>query len=100
MTGPSYPAARIVSDIVLAHFERRVAAARRRGSDEKLAPQPDAQAIETIIDTAFWASLRREEGFSPKISLAFLPPEQAGQPLKFERPLPLNAYTLSKLAPA
>ena len=37
---------------------------------------PDTQTLEAIIDTAFWASLRREEGYSPKISLAFLPPSR------------------------
>jgi len=28
-----------------------------------LAPAPDAAAIEAVIDAAFWASLRREEGY-------------------------------------
>jgi hypothetical protein len=100
MTGPSYPAARIVSRTVQAHFERHLAAARRRGSEEKLAPQPDAQAIETIIDTAFWASLRREESYSPKISLTFLPAEQAGYATRFEHRLPLTPAALARLAPA
>ncbi|HWT01603.1 MAG TPA: hypothetical protein VN256_15255 [Pyrinomonadaceae bacterium] len=100
MTGPSYPAARIVSGVVLAHFERRLAAARRRAPGERLAPQPGARAIETIIDTAFWASLRREEGFSPKISLAFLPADQAGYALRFEHQLPLTPAALARLAPA
>ncbi|HKQ51855.1 MAG TPA: hypothetical protein VJT74_05765 [Pyrinomonadaceae bacterium] len=100
VSGPSYPAARAVSAAVQAHFERHLAAARRRDAEEKLAPQPDAQAIETIIDTAFWASLRREEGESPKISLTFLPPEQAAHPLRFERLLPLTPAALARLAPA
>ena len=52
---------------------------------------PDVNSLEAIIDAAFWASLRREEGYAPKISLAFLPPEQAIRPLMFERPLPLGA---------
>ncbi len=56
--------------------------------------------IEAIIDAAFWASLRREEGYAPKISLAFLPPEQAGQPLTFEHRLPLTPAPLARLAPA
>jgi hypothetical protein len=99
MTGPAYPAARAVSATVQAHFARHLAEARRQGR-HVLAPQPDAQAIEAIIDAAFWASLRPEEGFSPKISLAFLPPEQAGQPLRFEQLLPLSPSALSRLAPA
>ena len=73
MTGSSYPAARAVADTVQEHFERHGAAARAKGRQE-LAPAPDAQTVEAIINAAFWASLRREEGNPPKISLAFLPP--------------------------
>lgn len=65
-----------------------------------MAQQPDTQTVEAIIDVAFWASLRREEVYTPKISLAFLPPEQASQPLTFERRLPLTPAALSRLAPA
>jgi hypothetical protein len=96
---PTYQAARAVAATVEAHFAHHLAAARRRGEQE-LAPEPDARIIEAIIDATFWASLRREEGQSPKISLAFVPPEQAGHPLIFERPLPLISGLLTKLAPA
>jgi hypothetical protein len=96
---PTYQAARAVAAIVEAHFARHLAAARQCGEPE-LAPAPEAQAIEAIIDVAFWASLRREEGHSPKISLAFLPPERAGQPLIFERRLELTPSVLTKLGPA
>ena len=82
-----------------AHFARHLVEARRRG-EEKLAHAPDARAIETIIDASFWASFRPEEGRFPKISLAFLPPEQAGQPLMLEDRLPLTPAVLTKLAPA
>jgi hypothetical protein len=85
---------------VQAHFANQLAEARRQRQQE-LAPEPDAAAIEAIIDAAFWASLRREEGYSPKISLAFLPPNQPGvQPLTFERSLPLTPSVLARLAPA
>ncbi|MBV9211763.1 MAG: hypothetical protein JOZ52_14075 [Acidobacteria bacterium] len=99
MTEPSYPAARAVSATVQAHFVRHQAAAREHAL-RGVATEPDAEAIEAIIDVAFWASLRREEGFSPKISLAFLSPEQAAQPLTFEQRLPLTPASLSHLAPA
>src|SRR5215211_7706263 len=100
MTEPAYPAARAVADTVQAHFARHSAAALNQQPERQtFAPQPDAQVIEAIIDAAFWASLRREEGYSPKISLAFLPPEQAGQPLRFEHLLPLTPAALSRLAP-
>lgn len=99
MIGPTYPPARVVTAKVEARFARHLAEARRLGR-HGLAPQPDAQAIETIIDASFWASLRHEEGDSPKISLAFLPPEQADRPLMLERLLPLTPAALSRLAPA
>ncbi|MBC7789465.1 MAG: hypothetical protein H7Z74_05945, partial [Anaerolineae bacterium] len=88
MMGPTYPAARAVSARVEAHFAEHMEAARRHG-DTDLAPHPDAEAIEAILNVAFWASLRREEGYTPKISLAFLPPEQSPRPLRFERQIPL-----------
>jgi len=96
---PAYQAARAVAPTVEAHFAQHIAAARQRGERE-LAPEPDTTAIETIIDATFWASLRREEGHSSKISLAFFHHQQVPQPLIFERPLPLNPAVLTKLGPA
>src|SRR5256885_6195639 len=61
---------------------------------------PDASTIERIINAAFWASLRREEGREPTISLAYLPPEAGGTALFVERPLPLDPANLTKLSPA
>src|SRR5262249_2720547 len=60
----------------------------------------NAAAVEAVIEAAFWASLRREEGYIPRISLAFVAPEAVGQPLRFERQLPLAAQPLTRLAPA
>lgn len=99
MALPVYPAARAIAATVEAYFSSHLAAARERGNTI-LAPAPDAIAIETIIDSCFWASLRREEGYSPKISLAFLPPDQSKQPLTFDHQLPLAASVLARLAPA
>lgn len=96
---PTYQAAGVAAPLVEEHFVRHLAEARRTGEDG-LAPQPDARCIAAIIDATFWASFRPEEGRFPKISLAYLPPEQAGQPMVFEHPLPLNAGVLTKLAPA
>lgn len=99
MTIPAYPAAHAVATQVEEYFANHHAAAVQR-HPQVLAPQPDARSIEAIIDAAFWASLRHEEGYSAKISLAFLPAEQAGQPLIFERQLPMTPAVLSRLAPA
>lgn len=94
----TYKAARAVASTVEAHFAHHLASARLSGETD-LAPAPGAAIIEAIIDVAFWASLRREEGRSPKISLAFLPPSLAGQPLLFEQRLPFTPNSLTKLAP-
>lgn len=100
MTRPTtYQAGRAVAATIEAHFTRHLALARARGKGQ-LAPAPGARAIEAMIDATFWASLRPEEGRFPKISLAFLPPELAGQPLMFDQPLPLEPGILTKLAPA
>jgi hypothetical protein len=99
MTSPAYPAARAVAPAVHEHFEQHAAEARRR-RQPNLATTPDAATIEAIIDAAFWASLRREESFVPKISLAFVSPQQTDHPLVFERPLTLDPGVLAKVAPA
>lgn len=61
---------------------------------------PDVPLVEQALDVAFWASLRREEGIAPTLSLAVAPVERVGRPLCFARPLPLSAPPLAKLAPA
>ncbi len=96
--GPAYPAARAAAPAVEAFFRRRLEEEAERGEGE-LAPPPDAAVVEAMIDAAFWASLRREEGSPPRISLAFLPPD-GSHPLTFARPLPLDADRLTRLAPA
>jgi hypothetical protein len=96
MTGPSYPAARAVAERIQARLATNTIAYQTPGD----APKPDAVAIEEIVSAAFWASLRREEGKPPRISLAFVPPEQSTGPLLFERRLRLEPDVLSRLAPA
>ena len=98
MTQPTYAVARTVADAVQGHFARHIHAARA-GNGEGVKVPPTA-AISSIIDAAFWASLRREEGQAPKISLAFLSPDHAKHPLLFASRLPLTAAVLSKVAPA
>jgi len=95
---PTYQAARLIAPDLEAIFARHLANAQENG-EEDLAPLPSAAIIEAIIDATFWASIRKEEGHSPKISLAFLPPEQAGNPLLFKQRLSLNPSTIVKIAP-
>jgi hypothetical protein len=98
MNGPLYPAARACATQLEEHFARRAGGAR--GAPPAGAPLPDAPVIEALVDAAFWASLLREEGYSPEISLAFLPPERAGRALRLAAPLPLGPRALARLAPA
>src|ERR1700735_925966 len=95
----AYPAARIVSPKVHSYFARQRADSALEGNG-RVPTLPDTATIQAIVDAAFWASLRREEGFIPKISLAFLAPEETGSTLLFERPLPLEPAILTKVAPA
>ena len=99
MTGPSYPPARAVASLVHAHMANQIVVARERG-EAGLAPEADVDAVEAIVNAAFWASLRREEGYTPTISLAFLPPDRAFRPLIFEPQLSLDPDALARLAPA
>ena len=92
---PAYAAAATVHP----HLEQHLAAAR---FDDGVAPAtlPAVDTIAAMIDAAFWASLRREEGFSPKISLAFVVPDQVPLPITFERPIPMRPQPLTRIAPA
>jgi hypothetical protein len=98
-TDPAYPAARLVASRVATYFARHRAAASGSPA-RRLAALPSVEAIEAIIDAGFWASLRREEGYSPKISLAFVTPDEVDRPLTFEQPMTLDPRPLARLAPA
>jgi hypothetical protein len=94
---PLYPAARTFATRLQDYFAHHAVDAP---GPPPGTPLPDAAAIEALIDAAFWASLQREEGHAPEISLAFLPCEQAVRPLRLAAPLPLGPRALARLAPA
>lgn len=96
---PTYQAARLVAETLENHFSQQLSSTCR-AKCQPMAPTPSARIIEAMIDAAFWASLRHEEGYSPKISLAFISADMADQPLLFEKKLPLTPAILTKLAPA
>ena len=95
MSDPAYAAARTVAPRIRAHFLEH---GRAPGGDDGLVP--GIAAIEQMIDAAFWTSLQREEGYVPRISLAFVAPERTSHPFLFDEPLPLTAAALAKVAPA
>lgn len=96
----TYQGAISVAPAIEQHFVQQLAARRQRVEDGRQLPlAPSAFLIERIIDVAFWASLRREEGRTLKISLAFTSPEKVREPLQFGSRLPLSPETLTKLGP-
>lgn len=97
MNTQTYLPAKHVAPIAHDHFAKHLDAARSRGH-KPVAALPSPAAIERMIDAAFWASLRREEGYVPKISMAFLPPEHNEHPMLIERPFSLRPSALTKIA--
>ena len=101
MSAPAYTVARTVAPTVAQHLLlHRAALPAHDPLQPALELLPDASAIESMVDTAFWASVRREEGYIPKISLAFLRPLEDVRPLVFAKPLPLEPSALTRLAAA
>lgn len=101
MNHPAYSVARIVAPTVAEHLQiHRAALPPLESAQPPHELLPTADQIEALIDTAFWASVRREEGYVPKISLAFLRPLPEVSPLTFADPLPLEPSALTRLAAA
>ena len=98
MDNAKYGGARAAAPRVAAHFANHIEAAQRDG--RLTAAAPGVPTIEAIVDAAFWASLHREEGYTPRISLTYLPPEQTVRPMLFERPIALLPATLARVSPA
>lgn len=89
----THPAARAVAEHVHAVLAGQLPSVQG-------ATLPDVAAVARTIDVAFWGSLRREEGTSPRVTLAFVSAAESITPLLFHRPLSLNATALARLAPA
>lgn len=101
MNHPAYAVARAVAPTVAEHLQLHRAALPPQDAERPpFELLPEARHIEALVDVAFWASVRREEGYIPKISLAFLRPAPEVCPLVFEQPLPLDAAALTRLAAA
>ena len=98
MSTPLYAAARSAAAGLVDYFARH--AATGQASPAAGAGLPDVATVEALIDAGFWASLQREEGYAPEISLAYLPPARAVRPLMLAAPIPLGPRALARLAPA
>jgi hypothetical protein len=97
MSESRYPAAHVVAPKVRQHFLRHLA---RYGRDSRTPQVPTDEDIEAIVDVAFWASLRREEGYVPRISIALVAPSEVSRPMYFAQPLTPTSVALTKVAPA
>jgi hypothetical protein len=98
MTQPTYASAQLAADRILAYLETQSVLPGL--SAEQTATLPDAASLAALIDAAFWTSLRREEGYIPRVSLAFVAPEQVDDALTFATSLSPMAKDLTKLAAA
>lgn len=92
---PTYLPAKIVSSEIKEYFIRQ-----QESNQQKDFLVPETYVIEAIIDTAFWASLRHEEGYTPKISIAYLPPQTGQNNLILKHHQRLTPHHLVKLSPA
>lgn len=95
MSGPGFPTAHVVAPRIHNHFAHYLGALGAAAP-----PLPAIADIEAVIDAGFWASLKREEGYVPKISMALVPPDAVASPMYFGTPLTLDPQKLVRLAPA
>ena len=99
LTDLPYVAASRVAPAVYAHFAHHLEEARARGETD-LARLPTESEIATVLDTSFWASLRREEGYIPRLSIAFVGPDETAHAITLDHPLPIEPTPLVRIAPA
>jgi hypothetical protein len=76
----------------------------------KQKPIPDVADVRFLVETAFWASLKKEEDRATSFAIALLTKEEVEQEFElsgrrqlimtFERSLPLSVDSLTKIAPA
>ena len=98
MIQPTYAAAQLAANRIHRHLATYSDPAQL--SAEHAATLPDPSTLAALIDAAFWTSLRREEGYIPRISLAFAAPGQVNRAVAFANSLSLEPKDLTKLAAA
>src|SRR6266478_7902479 len=57
------------------------------------------EELTTLINVAFWASFKKEEGRSVTIALQYAPPDKAENPFLFQHPLPYMDEHLIRISP-
>ena len=96
MSETVYPISKVVAPRIHSYFRYLSENCNQRPA----APIPGVPAIEAIIEAGFWASLRRDEGYIPKISLAWIGPSQVEHPLSFAEPIHLDPIALTFVSAA
>lgn len=75
----------------------------------RVVDKPTSREVRAILETAYYASLAREEGRPLRLRVGFIAPEGPGRPtepswgwwvLPFATPIPFEKYSLVKLAPS
>ena len=57
------------------------------------------EELTTLINVAFWASFKKEEGRSVPIAVQYAPPDKAESPFLFQHPLPYTDEHLIRISP-
>ncbi len=91
MTETAYPVARAAAVRIHRHLAQL---------DKATGPLVDEGTLEAAIQVAFWASLRREEGQTPRVSLALFPWALDRNALRLRHGVTVTPEALTKLGPA
>jgi hypothetical protein len=91
---PTYAAARLAADRIHRYLAAHSVPAQLSAGNA--ATLPDSATLAALIDAAFWTSLRREEGYIPRISFAFAAP--ANVDVAFATSFSLEPRHLTKIA--
>jgi hypothetical protein len=103
MTGRLYTGDSWVVRRLREYFERQYAAlSHGQAPSPELGERllPSVEQLARLLEAAFWASLRNEEGRGVTLSLAFMGPSDGGHSFRFAVPLALVADRLAKISPA
>jgi hypothetical protein len=70
------------------------------GEPALLPDAPSRPQLEALIEAAFWASVRRDEGRPVSFALAYVEPEEGNTSFIFKQPVPFATEGLARLGPA
>lgn len=90
-----------------AHLHLAIEDAAKRNPNETPTPAPRQpfpkgrliRHIRSLLEEAFWASLRTEEGRLHNFAVEY-EPQGERDPIVFDKPLPFSSAMLAKIAPA